>query len=76
MADVTTLCGAFQATSSEALQVKIIGCLGPIAARQGHIEMNKVRHTLNRVKSGKRGQTDSDASTGAGQFVFASSAGD
>ncbi|KAI8138967.1 armadillo-type protein [Fennellomyces sp. T-0311] len=39
--DVTSLFGAYHATSSESMRVKIVGCLGPIAMRQGAIEVNK-----------------------------------
>ncbi|KAI9266494.1 armadillo-type protein [Phascolomyces articulosus] len=39
--DVTSLFGAYHATSSESMRVKIVGCLGPIALRQGAIEANK-----------------------------------
>ncbi|KAI8090914.1 armadillo-type protein [Gilbertella persicaria] len=38
---VPTLCGAFRATNSESMQVKIVGCLGSIAVRQGDISTNK-----------------------------------
>ncbi|CAO3598218.1 unnamed protein product [Absidia cylindrospora] len=41
--DVATLCGAYQAAHPDAsMRVKVIGCLGPIAAKQGDIETNKV----------------------------------
>ncbi|KAI9488024.1 armadillo-type protein [Zychaea mexicana] len=40
-ADVTSLFGAYHATTSESMRVKIIGCLGPIAMRQGAVEANK-----------------------------------
>ncbi|KAG2225776.1 hypothetical protein INT45_011444 [Circinella minor] len=41
ISDVTSLFGAYHATSSESMRVKIVGCLGPIAMRQNAIEANK-----------------------------------
>ncbi|KAI7904755.1 armadillo-type protein [Cokeromyces recurvatus] len=38
---VPTLCGAYKTTHKESMQVKIVGCLGPIAVRQGDINTNK-----------------------------------
>ncbi|CAO3613695.1 unnamed protein product [Mucor fragilis] len=40
-AHVPSLCGAYRAASSESMQVKIVGCLGPIAVRQGDVNTNK-----------------------------------
>ncbi|KAI7877836.1 ARM repeat-containing protein [Lichtheimia hyalospora FSU 10163] len=39
--DVTSLFGAYHATNSVSMRVKIVGCLGPIAMRQGAIDVNK-----------------------------------
>ncbi|KAI8065835.1 armadillo-type protein [Gongronella butleri] len=40
--DVATLCGAYQAANAQSsMRVKVVGCLGPIAARQGDIATNK-----------------------------------
>jgi hypothetical protein len=52
--DVCSLCGAYQASTSESMQVKIIGCLGPIALRQGDINTNKVMYYSTRRTSRKR----------------------
>ncbi|KAI7856788.1 armadillo-type protein [Circinella umbellata] len=41
ISDITSLFGAYHATSSESMRVKIVGCLGPIAMRQNAIEANK-----------------------------------
>ncbi|KAI9473535.1 MAG: armadillo-type protein [Benjaminiella poitrasii] len=38
---VPTLCGAYKMTNRESMKVKIVGCLGPIAVRQGDINTNK-----------------------------------
>lgn len=40
--DVASLFGAYHATNSVSMRVKIVGCLGPIAMRQGAIDVNKV----------------------------------
>ncbi|KAI8336346.1 armadillo-type protein [Chlamydoabsidia padenii] len=41
--DVATLCGAYQSANQDSsMRVKVVGCLGPIAAKQGDIETNKV----------------------------------
>lgn len=41
--DVATLCGAYQsARQDSSMRVKVVGCLGPIAARQGDTETNNV----------------------------------
>ncbi|KAI8083106.1 armadillo-type protein [Halteromyces radiatus] len=41
--DVATLCGAYQSANRDSsMRVKVIGCLGPIAAKQGDIETNKM----------------------------------
>ncbi|ORX43716.1 ARM repeat-containing protein [Hesseltinella vesiculosa] len=40
--DVPTLCGAYQAAAANSsMRIKVIGCLGPIAARQGDVATNK-----------------------------------
>ncbi|ORZ14795.1 armadillo-type protein [Absidia repens] len=40
--DVATLCGAYQSASPDSsMRVKVVGCLGPIAMKQGDIETNK-----------------------------------
>ncbi|KAI9301750.1 armadillo-type protein [Cunninghamella echinulata] len=40
--DVATLCGAYQSANQDSsMRVKVIGCLGPIASRQGDINTNK-----------------------------------
>ncbi|KAI7904918.1 armadillo-type protein [Cokeromyces recurvatus] len=40
--DVGSLCGTYDIIPIESMRVKIVGCLGPIAMRQGDIETNKV----------------------------------
>ncbi|CAO3617277.1 unnamed protein product [Cunninghamella blakesleeana] len=40
--DVATLCGAYQSANQDSsMRVKVVGCLGPIALRQGDINTNK-----------------------------------
>ncbi|KAI9480385.1 MAG: armadillo-type protein [Benjaminiella poitrasii] len=39
--DVGALCGTYEMIPLESMRVKIVGCLGPIAMRQGDIETNK-----------------------------------
>ncbi|KAI9312969.1 armadillo-type protein [Dichotomocladium elegans] len=56
--DVASLFGAYHATSSDSMRVKIVGCLGPIAMRQGAIEVNKeigvfFMQVLNNTVSGQ-----------------------
>ncbi|KAI7895572.1 armadillo-type protein [Mucor mucedo] len=57
---VPALCGAYRATANESMQVKIVGCLGPIAVRQGDINTNKaigifIMEVLGNIGSQKTG---------------------
>ncbi|KAI8887800.1 ARM repeat-containing protein [Backusella circina FSU 941] len=70
--DVCSLCGAYQASTSESMQVKIIGCLGPIALRQGDINTNKdigtfIIQVLNDINNKK---THADAAVEALNLIF------
>ncbi|KAG0166448.1 hypothetical protein DFQ28_007283 [Apophysomyces sp. BC1034] len=70
--DVPTLCGAYQAASSESMRVKIVGCLGPIALRQGDINTNKaigvfVMEILRNVRSH---QTKAEAAVEALNLIY------
>jgi hypothetical protein len=47
---VPALCGAYNASTSESMQTKIVGCLCPIAVRQGNINTNKVMCYTIRTK--------------------------
>jgi hypothetical protein len=41
--DVATLCGAYQSAHQDSsMRVKVVGCLGPIAAKQEDVETNNV----------------------------------
>ncbi|KAI8372651.1 armadillo-type protein [Choanephora cucurbitarum] len=69
---VPTLCGAFRATQSESMQVKIVGTLGSIAVRQGDINTNKeigtfVMDILSNIPTQK---TKTDVAVEALNFMF------
>ncbi|GAA5801878.1 hypothetical protein HPULCUR_007335 [Helicostylum pulchrum] len=69
---VPALCGAFRASTSESMQVKIVGCLGPIAVRQGDINTNKdigifIMEVLGNIGSHK---TQPDVAVEALNLVF------
>lgn len=69
---VPALCGAYKASTSESMQVKIVGCLGSIAVRQGDINTNKdigifIMDILGKI--GSR-ETQPDVAVEALNFVF------
>ncbi|KAI9364803.1 armadillo-type protein [Pilaira anomala] len=69
---VPALCGAYRASTSESMQVKIVGCLGPIAVRQGDINTNKdigifIMEVLGNIGSHK---TQPDVAVEALNLVF------
>ncbi|ORE09803.1 ARM repeat-containing protein [Rhizopus microsporus var. microsporus] len=70
--DVTSLCAAFDGSNSESMQVKIVGCLGAIASRQGDVNTNKniglfIMNILNNIQSQK---TTPDVAVEALNFMF------
>ncbi|KAI8094205.1 armadillo-type protein [Thamnidium elegans] len=69
---VPALCGAFRASTNESMRVKIVGCLGPIAVRQGDINTNKdigifIMEVLGNIGSHK---TQPDVAVEALNLVF------
>ncbi|KAF7721012.1 hypothetical protein EC973_005562 [Apophysomyces ossiformis] len=70
--DVPALCGAYQMATSESMRVKIVGCLGPIALRQGDISTNKdigvfVMEILRNIRTH---QTKAEAAVEALNFIY------